>query len=74
MVKMNRLAVAEALLLSHQFSFGVNGGVQHAILTYNIALEIRPSRLMLDLDSKNAHALCSMDNMEEGLELDVTFH
>ena len=27
MVRMNRIAVAEVLLLSHQLSFGVNGGV-----------------------------------------------
>jgi hypothetical protein len=31
LVRMGRLAVAEQLLLSHQFSFGVNGGVQQVI-------------------------------------------
>jgi len=28
MVKMNMVLVAEQLLLSHQFFFGINGGVQ----------------------------------------------
>jgi hypothetical protein len=26
-VKMNRIAATEELMLSHQFSFGINGGV-----------------------------------------------
>ncbi len=29
---------------------------------------------MLDLDSKNAHTLCSRDKLEEELELDLTYH
>jgi len=44
MVRMVRLAVAEEMLLSHQISF--------VILACNIALEINPLWLMLDLDSK----------------------
>jgi hypothetical protein len=43
MVRMHRMAVAEALLLSHQFSFGINGGVRQVIMSCNIALEINPS-------------------------------
>ncbi len=43
MVRMNRLAVAAKLLLSHQFSFGINGGVHQVILACNVALEINPS-------------------------------
>jgi hypothetical protein len=54
-VIMNRLVVAEVLLLSHQVSFEINGGVQQVIMGCNIALEISPSWLILDLDSKNAH-------------------
>jgi hypothetical protein len=50
MVRMNSLAVAADLLKSHQFSFDINGGVQQVILASNIALEIIPSWLMLDLD------------------------
>jgi hypothetical protein len=32
MVRMNKIAVAEKLLLFHQFSFGINGGVHHVFL------------------------------------------
>jgi hypothetical protein len=74
MVRMNRVAVAAELLLSHQFSFGINGGVQHVILACNIALEINPSWVMLDLDSKNAHTFCSRERLEEELELNVAYH
>ncbi len=74
MVRMNQMAVAAELLLSHQFSFGINGGVQQVILACNIALEINPSWLMLDLDSKNAHTFCSRDMLEEELELNVADH
>ena len=58
MERMNRVAVAAELLLSHQFFFGINGGVHQVILACNIALEINPSWVMLDLDSKNAHTFC----------------
>ena len=57
MVRMNRLDVVAELQMSHQFSFGINGGVQQVIMACNIALEINPSWLMLDLDSKNPHLL-----------------
>ena len=30
--------------------------------------------MMLDLDSKNAHTLCSRNMLEEELELNVAFH
>jgi hypothetical protein len=49
------VVVIAELLLSHQFSFGINGGVHHVILACKIALEINTSWVMLDLDSKNAH-------------------
>ena len=74
MMRMNRMAVAAELLMSHQFSFGINGGVQQVIPACNIFLEISPSWLMLDLDSKNAHTFCSKDKMEEELELNVAYH
>ena len=40
----------------------------------NVALEINPSWLMLDLDSKNAHTFCSRERLEEELELNVAYH
>ena len=74
MVRMNHCAVAAELMLSRQFSFRVNGGVQQVILACNIALEINPSWLMLDLDYKNAHTLCSRARLEEELELNEAYH
>ena len=74
MVRMICYAVAAKLLMSHQFSFGDNGGVQQTILAYNIALEINPSWLMMYLDSKNAHTFCLRDMLEEELDLDVAYH
>jgi hypothetical protein len=74
MVRMNKMAVAAELLLSHQFSFGINGGVKQVILACNVALEINPSWRMLDLDSKNAHTFCSRERLEEELELNVAYH
>jgi hypothetical protein len=62
------------LLLSHQFSFGINGGVEHAIMACHIALEINPTWMMSDLNSKNAHTFCSRDRLEEELELNVAYH
>jgi hypothetical protein len=43
LVRMNRMAVAANLLLSHQFSFGINGEVQQVILGCSIALQVHPS-------------------------------
>ncbi len=41
----------------------------------NIALEINPSWVILDLDSKNAHTLCSRESrLEEELEINVVYH
>ena len=66
-------AMAEIFLLSNQFSFGSNKGVQQGIISYDIAMEINPTWLMLDLDSKNAHTFFSMDKPEEELELNVAY-
>jgi hypothetical protein len=74
MVKMKRVMVAEQLLLSHQFSFGINGGVQQVILACTITLEIKPTWLMLVMDSENAHTFCNRDKREEELEINVVFH
>ena len=38
----------------------------------NIALGIKPSWVMLDLDSMNAHTFCSWERLEEELELNAT--
>ncbi len=50
LVRMNRMAVAAQILLSHQFSFGINGGVQEVILGCTVALQVHPSFVQIDLD------------------------
>ena len=42
LVRMNRLAVVAQLLLSHQLSDEVNGGVQKVIMACNLALQSSP--------------------------------
>jgi hypothetical protein len=74
LVRMSRLAVAAQFLLSHQFSFGINGGVQQVILGCTIALQVHPSFVQIDLDLMNAHTFCSRDRVEEELESEIIYH
>jgi len=74
LVRMNRLVVAAQLLLSHQFSFDINGGVQQVILGCTIALQVHPSFVQIDLDLRNAHTFCSRDRVEEELESGIIYH
>jgi hypothetical protein len=71
---MNIMAVVAQLLLSHQFSFGINGGVQQVILGCTLALKVHPSFVQIDLDLRNAHIFCSRDRIEEELESDIIYH
>ena len=51
LVMMNKLAVAETLLLSHQFLFGINCGVhQQVILGISLSLQLNPLFVEIDLD------------------------
>ena len=69
------MVVGAELLLCHWFSFGIiGGGVQQVIIACNIDLEINPSRVMLDLDSKNAHTFCARERLDEELELNAAYH
>ncbi len=75
LVRMNRLAVATQLLLSHQFSFGISGGVQQVILACSMALQVHEIFVQSDFDLRNVHStLCSRERVEEELESDVLFH
>ena len=74
LVRMNRLAVAEVLLLYHQFSFGIKGVVQQVIMGITLSLHLNPHFVESDLDLKNAHTFSSRDKTEEELESDVIFH
>ena len=44
------------------------------ILGCTIALQVYPSFVHIDLDLRNAHALCSRDRVEEELESDIVYH
>jgi len=68
------MAVVAQLLLSHQFSFGINGGVEKVIMGCTIALQVHPSFVQIDLDLRNAHTFCSRDRVEEELESDIIYH
>ena len=74
LVKMNRLAVAETLLLSHQFSFGIKGEVQQVILGISLSLKLIPHFVEIDLDLKKAHTFSSRDKLEEELKIDAIYH
>jgi hypothetical protein len=59
LIKMNSLTVAETILLTQQFSFGIKrGGVKQGILANPLIVEI-------DMDLKNAHTFISRDKTEE---------
>ncbi len=72
--RMNKIQVAENLLLYHQFSFRIKGGVQQVILGLTLALELNPTFVGIDLDLKNAHTFSSRDKTEEELEGDIIYH
>jgi hypothetical protein len=74
LVRMNMLAVAETLLLSHKFSFGIKGGVQQVILGISLALQLNPNLVEINLDLKNAHTFSLRDKADEELESDVIYH
>jgi hypothetical protein len=74
LVRMSMMAVAETLLLSHQFSFGIKGGVQHVILGITLSLQLNPDFVEIDLDLKNAHTFSSRDKAKEELESDIIYH
>jgi len=74
LVRMTRIAVAAQLLLSHSFSFGINGGVQQVILICTLALQVHPSFVQIDLDLRNAHTFWSRDEIGEELESDIIYN
>ena len=73
LVRMNRLAVADVFLLSHQFLFGIKGGVQQIILGITLTLQLNPHFVEIYLDLKNAHIFSSRDKIEEELESYVIY-
>ena len=48
LVRMSRLAVAESLLLSLQFSCGINEGIDQAIVVVALSLQLNPHFVKID--------------------------
>jgi hypothetical protein len=61
-------------LYSHQFSFGIKGGVHQVILGIAPSLQLNPIFVEIDLDPKNVHTFSSGDKAEEELESNVIYH
>ncbi len=73
-LRMNRKGLAERLLMSNQFSYGIPGGVQIVIMGCTMALQCNPDWCMLEIDFANAHSECNRGNIWEELERDTYFH
>ncbi len=73
LVRMNRLQVAENLLLPHQFSFEIKGRAHQVIMGLTLALELNPTFVEIDMRLKNAHTFSSRDKTEEELEGDIIY-
>ncbi len=73
-LRMHRKGIAERLMQSNQFSYGVAGMVQIVIMGCTVALQWNPGWCLLEIDFKNAHTDCSRGNIWEELERDTYFH
>ncbi len=62
-LRMHRKGIAERLLQSNKFSYGVAGGVQIVIMGCTIALQCNPEWCLLEIDFKNAHTDYSRGNI-----------
>ena len=47
--------LAERMLRSNQFSYGIPGGIQQVILGCPVALQCNPTWVLGEFDLKNAH-------------------
>ena len=73
-LRMKRKGIADALLESNQFSYGVPGGVQQVIMGCTVALHNNPGWVLAQCDLANAHTDCSRGLIWEKLENDTYFH
>jgi len=73
-LKMKRKGIAEVLLRSNQFSYGIPGGVQQVIMGCTVALQNNPTWVLGQFDLRNAHAVCSRGLIWQELEADTYFH
>ena len=73
-LRMHRKGVAERMLQSNQFSFGIPGSVQIVIMGCIVALQCNPTWCLLDIDFANARSDCNRGNIWEDLERNSYFH
>jgi hypothetical protein len=52
---MHKKGIAENMLKSNQFSYGISRGVQHVILGCTVALQSNPTWVLGVFDLRNAH-------------------
>ena len=73
-LRMKRKGIAEVLLRSNKFSYGVPGGVQQVIIGCTVALQNNPTWVLGQFDLRNAHTDCSRGLIWQELEADTYFH
>jgi hypothetical protein len=73
-LKMKRKGIAEVLLKSNQFSYGVPGGVQQVMMGCTVALQSNPDWVLGQFDLRNAHTVCSRGLIWQELEANTYLH
>jgi hypothetical protein len=73
-LRMHRKGIAENMLKSNQFSYGIPGGVQQVILGCTVALQSNPTWVLGVFDLRNAQTDCSRGVIWQELENDQYFH
>ena len=71
---MHRKGIAENMLKSNHFSYGISSGVQQVILGCTVALHSNPTWVLGVFDLRNAHTNCSRGLIWQELENDMFFH
>ena len=73
-LRMHKKGIAENILKSNQFSYGISRRVQHVILGCTFALQTNPTWVLGAFDQRNAHTDCSRGLIWQELEADTYFH
>jgi hypothetical protein len=74
LLRVNMKGLAERMLRSNQFSFGIPDCVQHVILGCTVALQCDPDWVLGEFDLKNAQTNCSLGLIWQELIIDTYFH
>ncbi len=65
LVMMGREGMADQLLVSHKFSFGIRGGMHQVIIGFTLALQLNANWVHIDLDLRNADTFFSRGKLKE---------